>query len=101
MMIHSSAMATLWKPVSVSVVAISIVPVVVISVISFSTDFPLVLALLMSLSTTLFIVIQWTLDGHDYLDFHDFHDIHLCHDCQEQDYRLLWNIIIGSIDFAR
>src|SRR5579859_7447996 len=60
MMIGSSAMATLWKLVSVSVVAVSIVPVVVISVISFSMVLILVLAFLTSLSATLFIVIRWT-----------------------------------------
>src|SRR5579859_1148758 len=59
MMIRSSAMATLRKPVSVSIVAVSIVPVVVIFTISFSTILALVLALLMSLSMTLFIVIRW------------------------------------------
>src|SRR5579859_7933233 len=60
MMIYSSAMTTLWKPVSVSVVAVSIGPVVVISAISFFTVLALVLALLTSLSATLFIVIRWT-----------------------------------------
>src|SRR5579859_6880418 len=60
MMIGSSAMATLWKPVSVSVVAVSIVPVVVISAISFSMVLTLVSAFLTSLSATLFIVIRWT-----------------------------------------
>src|SRR5579859_4903716 len=60
MMIGSSAMATLWKPVSVSIVAVSIVPVVVISAISFSTVLTLVLAFLTSFSATLFIFILLT-----------------------------------------